>query len=130
MREGTDKCFNEPKGYSRLSGREVYKVLSLKDLLDEGLLSVGESLIWHKLNSGLPHEATILADGRIETADGKIHNSPSTAARHVNGGVSTNGWRVWRALDKNSALSEIRAASASYGNSEEPGRLQAPKSEI
>ena len=108
MSEGTDKCFNDPKGYSPITEGEVCPMLSLKDLLEAGLLSEGESLIWNKLSSPTPFEATLLADGRIETKDGKIHTSPSTAAKHVNSGISTNGWRVWKVSSKKKSLSEIR----------------------
>ncbi len=108
MPEVTDKCFNGSKGYSSVTKGEVYRMPSLKDLIKAGLLSEGESLIWNKLTSPTPHEATLLADGRIETTDGKIHNSPSTAAKHVNSGISTNGWRVWKVSSKGKSLGEIR----------------------
>ncbi len=108
MPEGTDKCFNAPKGYSRIIRGKVYPLLSLKDLLDAGLISEGDRLVWQKMNSTSSFEAVILRDGRIETKDGKIHTSPSTAARHVNAGISTNGWRVWSVTSKKKTLSQIR----------------------
>jgi hypothetical protein len=84
-------------------------MLSLRDLLQAGLVSDGDRLIWHKSGSPAPHEAKLLADGKIETADGKVHNSLSTAARYVNAGISTNGWRVWVVSSKGKSLSEIRS---------------------
>ena len=108
MPEGTDKCFNVPRDYSSIIEGEVCPVPSLKDLLEAGLLSEGESLIWNKSSCPTPYEATLLADGRIETTDGKIHTSPSTAAKHVNSGISTNGWRVWKVSSKGKSLGEIR----------------------
>lgn len=84
-------------------------MLNLRDLLRAGLVSEGDLLTWRKSGLSVPHEAKLLADGKIETIDGKIHNSPSTAAKHVNSGISTNGWKVWVVHSKGKSLSEIRS---------------------
>jgi hypothetical protein len=71
-------------------------MLSLKDLLEAGVLVTGQKLKWERLKTSEVHTATLLADGTLQTSDGKIHRSPSTAAAHLGRGISTNGWRVWR----------------------------------
>ena len=81
---------------------------SLRDLLEAGLISVGDGLVWKKQNSRLTFTAKILPNGIIETSDGVAHTSPSMAARHVNMGISTNGWRVWQLATSKQSLSELR----------------------
>jgi hypothetical protein len=81
---------------------------NLKELLDAGFIAPGDILVWRKQNMNVPFKAILLTNGSIETEDGKVHLSPSAAARHVNSGVSTNGWRVWRCLSKDKTLSELR----------------------
>jgi hypothetical protein len=84
-------------------------MLSLRDLLRVGLISEGDQLIWLKSGSVDSRRATILTDGKIKTEDGKIHSSPSSAAKHVNSGISTNGWRVWVVSANGKSLAEIRS---------------------
>ena len=81
---------------------------TLRDLLDAGLLTQGQRLFWQKQNSRSQFEATVLESGKILTLDGQIHNSPSSAARHLNNGISTNGWRVWKISADGNSLSDIR----------------------
>ena len=82
-------------------------MLKLTDLVKLGLLSEGDCLVWKKNNSSL-FEAILLKDGQILTSDGVKHASPSGAARHVNHGISTNGWRVWQAKTSGKTLANIR----------------------
>lgn len=83
-------------------------MLSLRNLLEVGLISVGDDLIWKKRNSRLTFTAKIMPNGMIQTADGVFHTSPSMAARHVNMGMSTNGWRVWQLATSKQSLFELR----------------------
>ncbi len=81
---------------------------SLRDLLEAGLISAGDDLVWTKQNSRLTFTAKVLSSGIIETSDGVAHTSPSMAARHVNMGISTNGWRVWQLATSKQSLFELR----------------------
>jgi len=83
--------------------------VNLASLLDAGLISENEKLIWGKSGSTITYRARILPEGRIETSDGKIHNSLSTAASHMNNGIATNGWRVWRLERSDLTLQEVRS---------------------
>lgn len=49
MPGSTDKGFNDAKGYSSIAQVEVGLMLSLKDLVEAGLHSEGEKLIWNQL---------------------------------------------------------------------------------
>ncbi len=41
-------------------------------------------------------EVVRIEDGlRFKTDDGELFNSPSSAAKHVMGGIAANGWRFW-----------------------------------
>ena len=91
-------------------------MLSLRNLLEAGLISAGDDLIWKKRNSRLTFTAKIMQNGMIKTSDGVLHNSPSTAARHVNMGMSTNGWRVWQVATSKQSLFELRKMLNSKSN--------------
>lgn len=69
---------------------------NLRDLLKENSVQVGDNLIWVRKQSGQTHRAQLMSNGKIQTEDGQVHNSPSSAAKHCNGGVAVNGWRVWK----------------------------------
>jgi hypothetical protein len=84
-------------------------MLRLRDLLEAGLVSAGDDLIWERRNSRLKFTAKILPYGMIKTMDGVVHNSPSMAARHVNMGKSTNGWRVWQLATTKQSLYDLRS---------------------
>lgn len=83
-------------------------MLNLRNLLEAGLISAGDDLIWKKRNSRLTFTAKIMPNGVIKTSDGAYHDSPSAAARHVNNGISTNGWRVWQLDTSKQSLFELR----------------------
>jgi|GEM_PF-6429939 len=50
------------------------------DLINLGLLSPEENLIWYRAKAKLVYKARIQPDGTIVTADGAIHKTPSGAA--------------------------------------------------
>lgn len=68
---------------------------TLKDLLKKDAVQIGDTLVWVRKKSGSTFRAQIVNNGKIQTADGQIHNSPSSAAKYCNGGIAVNGWRVW-----------------------------------
>jgi hypothetical protein len=82
--------------------------VSVKMLIDLGLLKPNAQLIWKKRSSGNAFLATVNADGSIRTADGSTHKSLSGAARHLNSGKPIDGWNVWRILESNTTLNELR----------------------
>lgn len=76
----------EPRRASRHRGD---KRRSFGRSLDE--LADGAIVYRHR---GVDHVADV-EEGRIVLADGQTFDSPTAAARSVNGDVSVNGWRVW-----------------------------------
>ena len=78
----------------------------ISDLIEQGLLPIGTLLVW-KRRGGNNFVAEVLANGSMKTSDGRIHKSPSGAARsHV--GRPVDGWAVWRTKN-GETLSELRS---------------------
>ncbi len=48
---------------------------------------------------GTEHRAEVVA-GRIILSDGRPFESPSNAAKALNGGTQVNGWKVWKRGDR------------------------------
>ncbi|WP_397428672.1 hypothetical protein [Pseudofrankia sp. BMG5.37] len=65
------------------------------DLIDAGRLRAGERLVGSRRGRLFP--ATVTADGRIRTASGEIHRSPSAAAKAATGASNraTGGSGAW-----------------------------------
>lgn len=82
--------------------------ISVKKLVDLGFLKPNAELIWKKRSAEKVFLATITDDGSIRIADGSLHKSLSGAARHLNSGKPIDGWNVWRILETNQTLSEVR----------------------
>jgi len=81
-------------------------VEKISDLIDRGLLSAGTRLVW-KRRGGNNFSAEVLANGSIKTFDGRVHKSPSGAARSLVG-RPVDGWSVWR-TSNGTRLSELRS---------------------
>lgn len=82
---------DEPVAVDRQSRRRVSVGVKIEDLIDSGLLAVGDRLI--STNGSWPASAAILPN-RMIGYDGKEYYSPSGAAAAVKGG-SVNGWDFW-----------------------------------
>ena len=81
---------------------------ALTKLLRDGTLLAGDVIVWRRPIVNATFEATVLSNGKIETSDGLAHNSPSSAAKHLNGGVAINGWRVWKVVRLKKSLLDLR----------------------
>jgi hypothetical protein len=66
--------------------------ITVKQLLDAGLLTVGETLT--STNRVYPATGLLGPGGEVQF-NGAMHPSPSNAARVVRGGLHTNGWEFW-----------------------------------
>lgn len=80
----------------------------MKELQKLGLLSEGDVLIWKRKSNAHNHEAVIGKNGTIILSGGKVFNSPTAAAKELNGGVSVNGWKAWRLKSTGKYLAELR----------------------
>ena len=82
---------------------------SLQNLIHAHKIQVGDKLIWTRKNEGGVHIAHVVLKGHVQTSDGKIHKSPSSAAKSCNAGISVNGWRVWQVERLGKSLLQIRS---------------------
>jgi hypothetical protein len=80
----------------------------LARLLADGILVADERLVWDRRNQGKQHEARLTSDGRLRLPDGSLHDTPSSAARHV-AGYEVNGWKAWQRQRDGKSLSDIWA---------------------
>ncbi len=83
-------------------------MVATKDLIKAGLLNAGEILVWKRRTHAESHIATVRSDGMIETSDGKIHRTPSGAAKHLNGNKPVDGWLTWKLKSTGESLSAVR----------------------
>jgi hypothetical protein len=81
--------------------------MTISDLIKSGVLPIGTELIWRRRVQGQTHTATI-AHNAIRTADGKLHKSPSGAARHLNNGKPVDGWKVWKIRESGMLIDALR----------------------
>ena len=75
-----------------IEGRRV----AIADLMEAGLLSPGDRLLWERPRLGVEYTATIADNGAIELEDGRSFATPSSAAKHAAHIPACDGWYVWR----------------------------------
>jgi predicted secreted hydrolase len=80
---------------------------SLGELVSLGLIHEGDSIYWNQPRLGLTHTAVIHKGGQIVTPDGKVHRSPSGAARHYYQ-KPIDGWYNWKLRRTGERLDDIR----------------------
>ena len=78
------------------------------DLVQKGLLTAGQELIWNRRVAKLVHLATVNQDGSITTADGIKHKTPSGAAKYLNGNKPVDGWLAWKVKNTGDSLASLR----------------------
>lgn len=70
----------------------------LAELIDDGLLTAGDTLTWPRPMLSITHEAVLTPSGALRLEDGREFGSPSGAAESLaEGGI--NGWLAWRIAD-------------------------------
>lgn len=82
---------------------------NIKDLISAGLITAGTELIWKRRQAQQTHLARINPQGTIVTSDGKVHRTPSGAAKHLNGNKPVDGWNTWKVKSTGESLSELRS---------------------
>lgn len=83
-------------------------MLTISDLLNRGLLKVGEEIVFTRRSLKIEHRAQIQANGLIITEDGKTHRSPSGAAKHFTK-KPIDGWHAWKVRSSQRTLANLRA---------------------
>lgn len=76
-------------------------------LLRASELKPGDELIWRRPQLGEVHRATVLANGCIRLADGRIATSLSGACRTLTN-TSVDGWEEWRRASDDARLGDLR----------------------
>lgn len=65
------------------------------ELLEAGLLKMGDVVVWNRRNLGVRHTARVCVDGTLILANGRFYASPSGATTAL-GGRHQNGWGAFR----------------------------------
>lgn len=78
------------------------------ELLDAGLVTAGDELVWNRRNLGVAHTTRIRADGTLILADGRVYANPSAATTAL-GGTHHNGWSAFRRTSDGRTLGDLRA---------------------
>lgn len=73
------------------AGRRV----RVRDLLNAGLVSVGDELLFDRPRSGEKHRAYVTESGAVRLEDGQEFGTPSRAAGAVAGISAIDGWTAW-----------------------------------
>jgi hypothetical protein len=84
--------------------------MTFNELVKSGAIPIGTELVWKRKVLGETHTATV-AHVAIRTADGKLHKSPSGAARHLNNGKPVDGWLAWKLKSTGDSLASLRSKS-------------------
>lgn len=89
--------------------------MNFRDLVKSGKLPVGTELVWRRKLQGDTHTA-IVEHEYIRTSDGKLHKTPSGAARHLNKGKPVDGWKVWKIKSSGLLIDTLRDGAAQQQN--------------
>lgn len=90
--------------HTKYDGRRM----RVRDLVDNGLLSAGDEIVWERPRSGDTYRATITAEGLIRLPDGSEVTTPSTAATRCSGLGAYDGWHAWTVVNTGRLLNEYR----------------------
>ena len=84
-----------PSNNATKESRKAFYGVRLADLIQAGLLDVGETLKGARL--GTEYRATLLPPGKVRIEGGREFDTLSGAADHLTG-KSNNGWEFWRVV--------------------------------
>ncbi len=103
-----------PPRHITVNGRRV----TLSDLVEAGLLQVGEPLRWHRPRIGEDYRAEVTDRGAIRLEDGRTFPSPSRAAMEAANVPAYDGWLAWRVERPggNATLADLRDSLAARFN--------------
>jgi hypothetical protein len=81
---------------------------TISDLISNGLLKVGDKLVWKRRSLGETHTATIQSNGTLVTEDGAVHKTPSGAAKHFSK-KPVDGWNTWKIGETKTSIGSLRS---------------------
>jgi len=80
---------------------------TIADLIENGLIKVGDTLIWKRRSLGEIHTAVVQSNGTLVTEDGAVHKSPSGAAKHFSQ-KPIDGWNTWKVGESKQSIGSLR----------------------
>ncbi|MBT1175498.1 DUF262 domain-containing protein [Bifidobacterium sp. LC6] len=83
------------------------KRVTIRQVIQAGLLIPGERLVWERPRKGERWYATVTENGRMRLDDGSEYPTPTAAARAAAGGRRSGGLDVWKRTSDGMKLSEI-----------------------
>ena len=92
---GTPADGSDAPTMGKSPGRERLKGITVKTLLDAGLLAAGETLIPSDYQRWTD-PVVVQRDGTLMAANGERYGAPSAAARVVTGRKAERGWDFWK----------------------------------
>ncbi|MFQ5523352.1 MAG: hypothetical protein ACE5F5_07205 [Acidimicrobiia bacterium] len=90
--------------YTKIGG----SLIKIPDLIEGGLLRVGDNLVWERPRKGESYRAEITANGSIRLESGESFTSPSRAATEAAGIPAYDGWYAWKVERSGKTLDELR----------------------
>lgn len=82
--------------------------MTISDLISNGLLKVGDTLVWKRRSLGETHTAIVQANGTLVTEDGAVHKTPSGAAKHFSN-KPVDGWNTWKIGQSKKSIGSLRS---------------------
>src|SRR5215207_5325855 len=86
-----------------LNGRRVQVV----DLINDGLVEIGEKFIYRRPQAGEQHSAVVDRRGHLHLDDGRVFKTLSGAASALSG-TQVDGWEVWTSERSETLLAALR----------------------
>lgn len=90
------------------SPAESGKTGKLFVLVEAGLLTAGEEVFWMRHRLGVRHVATVMANGSLRLADGRVAKSPSGACAMLSDNKSYDGWEEWHRVSDGMVIKKLR----------------------
>ncbi|MGH3278296.1 MAG: hypothetical protein ACRDNW_04070 [Trebonia sp.] len=94
----------KPRSAYLLDGRRV----TVLDLLDTGLLAIGDALRFRRPRMGETHRAVVTASGALSLDGGQEFRSPSRAAMVAADMKAVDGWHAWTVAPSGKTLDSLR----------------------
>ena len=88
-----------------VDGRRV----RLGDLIEAGLLTAGDVLVFNRPRLDESYLAKVTIDGMLALEDGSVHEAPSRAAAEAAGMDAVDGWSAWVVEQSGTSLFDLRS---------------------
>lgn len=87
-REATEPTLD----HTKIDGRRI----TVADLVEADLLTVGDHLVWERPGLGARYEAIVRSNSSLELPDGRRFSTPSGLGKAAAEIPAIDGWHVWR----------------------------------